>query len=105
MIEKINYLLFLKRLDDLHALEESRAATLEKPIFPEGKFKPEGSIRRVIAYEAMRWSRLKNWEPGEAWKCLTSTSSLGWRRGLVNRQLHEDRAYTCSGRPARRSLL
>lgn len=49
VIEQITYLLFLRRLDDLHTLEESKAATLKKPmarrIFPEGEFKPEGSAR------------------------------------------------------------
>ena len=35
------YLLFIRRLDDLHTLAENKAATLKKPmerrIFPEGK--------------------------------------------------------------------
>ena len=41
VIEQITYLLFLKRLDDLHTLEENRSTRLKKPmerrIFPEGK--------------------------------------------------------------------
>jgi type I restriction enzyme M protein len=41
VIEQITYLLFLRRLDDLHTLEENKAHTLKKPIarriFPEGK--------------------------------------------------------------------
>ena len=41
-MEQITYLLFIKRLDELHTLEESKAATLklkklERRIFPEGK--------------------------------------------------------------------
>ena len=40
VIEQITYLLFLKRLDDLHTLEENKAVRLKKPIerriFPEG---------------------------------------------------------------------
>ena len=71
--EQITYLLFLRRLDDLHTLEESKAAALKKPmqrrIFPEGKFKPEGSRRKAIRFDDMRWSRLKNQEAGEVWKC------------------------------------
>jgi len=41
VIEQITYLLFLRRLDDLHILEMNKAAQLSKPmarrIFPEGK--------------------------------------------------------------------
>jgi len=40
IIEQITYLLFLRRLDDLHTLEENKAARLRQPlerrIFPEG---------------------------------------------------------------------
>ena len=32
VIEQITYLLFLKRLDDLHTLEENKAARLKTPI-------------------------------------------------------------------------
>ena len=32
VIEQITYLLFLRRLDDLHTLEENRANRLKKPI-------------------------------------------------------------------------
>ena len=58
IIEQITYLLFLRRLDDLHTLEENKAARLKKPIarrvFPEGK-DPRGR-----SYEDFRWSRFKN---------------------------------------------
>lgn len=41
VIEQITYLLFIKRLDDLHTREESKAANfgiaMERRIFPEGK--------------------------------------------------------------------
>ena len=41
VIEQITYLLFIRRLDDLHTLEESKAPALRKPmerrIFPEGR--------------------------------------------------------------------
>lgn len=40
VIEQITYLLFLRRLDDLHTLEENKANRLKHPmerrIFPEG---------------------------------------------------------------------
>ena len=41
VIEQFSYLLFIRRLDDLHTLEENRANRLRQPmerrIFPEGK--------------------------------------------------------------------
>src|SRR5258706_8650879 len=64
VIEQITYLLFLKRLDDLHTLEENKAARLklkklERRVFPEGK-DPKGR-----AYEDFRWSRFKHFEAKE----------------------------------------
>ena len=49
VIEQITYLLFIKRLDDLHTLEEARAEMLGSPmarrIFPEGS--DDGGMRTV----------------------------------------------------------
>jgi len=60
VIEQITYLLFLRRLDDLHTLEERKSSTLKRPmerhIFPEGK-DPKGR-----PYADLRWSRFKNFE-------------------------------------------
>src|SRR5882724_1993458 len=61
VIEQITYLLFLKRLDDLHTLEENKAARLklkkmERRVFPAGE-DPKGR-----AYEDFRWSRFKHFE-------------------------------------------
>ncbi len=40
VIEQITYLLFLRRLDDLHTLEENKSTRLKQPmerrVFPEG---------------------------------------------------------------------
>jgi type I restriction enzyme M protein len=65
VIEQITYLLFMRGLDDLHTLEERKATRLGKPfqrrIFPTGKDKiGKGG---GIAYEEMRWSKLKNKDP------------------------------------------
>ena len=60
VIEQITYLLFIKRLDDLHTLEENKAATLGIPI--ERVIFPEGSDERGRAYADMRWSRFKHFE-------------------------------------------
>lgn len=63
VIEQITYLLFIKRLDDLHTVEESKAEMLdikmERRIFPVGN-DPKGE-----PYENLRWSRLKNFEARE----------------------------------------
>ncbi|MFS8065055.1 MAG: type I restriction-modification system subunit M N-terminal domain-containing protein, partial [Byssovorax sp.] len=63
VMEQITYLLFLRRLDDLHTLEENKATRLKKPIerrvFPEGR-DPEGR-----PYDQLRWSRLNSFAPGE----------------------------------------
>lgn len=63
VIEQITYLLFIKRLDDLHTLEESKAEALN--IEMERRIFPEGEDERGRAYEDMRWSRFKNFEPRE----------------------------------------
>lgn len=63
VIEQITYLLFMRRLDDLQTLEESKAARLgipvERRIFSEGK-DPKGR-----PYEDLRWSRFKHFAPAE----------------------------------------
>src|SRR5664280_3487926 len=69
VIEQITYLLFLKRLDDLHTLEENKAARLklkelERRVFPEGK-DPKGR-----AYEDCRWSRFKHFEAKEMFEVV-----------------------------------
>ena len=38
VIEQITYLLFLRRLDDLHTLEENRSARLKEPIARGARF-------------------------------------------------------------------
>ena len=67
VIEQITYLLFLRRLDDLHTLEENKAARLKQPIarrvFPAGKDGiGKGGGR---AFEELRWSRFKHLAPAE----------------------------------------
>lgn len=63
VIEQITYLLFIKRLDDLHTLAENKATRLgtkvENPIFPPGD-DPRGR-----PYADLRWSRFKNLNPTE----------------------------------------
>lgn len=63
VIEQITYLLFLRRLDELHTLEESKAARLKKPI--ARRVFPEGNDPKGRPYEDFRWSRLKHLEAKE----------------------------------------
>jgi type I restriction enzyme M protein len=68
VIEQITYLLFLRRLDDLHTLEENKSARLKRPmerrVFPEGK-DPKGR-----PYDDLRWSRFKHFAPGDMYAVL-----------------------------------
>lgn len=70
VLEQITYLLFIRRLDDAHTLEESKAVLLGKPmanrVFPDGK-DPKGR-----AYNDLRWSRFKNFAPAEMFETVDS---------------------------------
>lgn len=58
VLEQITYLLFIRRLDDAHTLEENKALTLGKPI--ENRVFPAGKDERGREYQDLRWSRFKN---------------------------------------------
>ena len=60
VMEQITYLLFLRRLDDLHTLEERKSATLKRPM--ERHIFPEGNDPKGRPYADLRWSRFKNFE-------------------------------------------
>src|SRR5450432_3555763 len=69
VMEQITYLLFIKRLDELQALEERKAEglklkKLERRIFPEGR------DARGRDYEDLRWSKFKGSEPREMFKVV-----------------------------------
>ena len=63
VIEQITYLLFIRRLDDLHTLEERKAARLRRP--PERRIFPEGADARGRPYDDLRWSRFRDMAPAE----------------------------------------
>lgn len=58
VMEQITYLLFLRRLDDLHTLEENKSVRLGKPM--ERRMFPAGQDAKGQDYETFRWSRFKN---------------------------------------------
>lgn len=66
VMEQITYLLFIKRLDELHSREEAKANTLripmERRIFPEGRDgRGDEEMRKQGGrpYDDLRWSRFK----------------------------------------------
>jgi type I restriction enzyme M protein len=61
VMEQITYLLFIKRLDDLHTLEENKANRTGKPI--ERRVFPAGKDAKKRPYDDLRWSRFKHFEP------------------------------------------
>ncbi len=63
VMEQITYLLFLRRLDDLHTLEENKSVRLSKPM--GRRIFPEGQDAKGRDYIDLRWSRFKNFAPAE----------------------------------------
>jgi type I restriction enzyme M protein len=68
VIEQITYLLFLKRLDDLHTLAENKANRLKKPM--ERRVFPAGKDPKKRAYDDLRWSRFKHFEAKEMFEVV-----------------------------------
>lgn len=63
VIEQITYLLFIKRLDELHTLREHKANTLHKPI-ENPLFGPD--------QQSYRWSHFKNQEARQMYDLITT---------------------------------
>jgi type I restriction enzyme M protein len=63
VIEQMTYLLFIKRLDELHTLEERKSQRLGRPM--ERRIFPDGADEKGRAYNDLRWSRFKHFEPRE----------------------------------------
>ena len=69
VIEQITYLLFLRRLDDLHTLAENKAARLKLPM--ERRVFPKGKDPKDRPYEDFRWSRFKHFEAKDMFAVLS----------------------------------
>jgi type I restriction enzyme M protein len=71
VIEQITYLLFIKRLDDLHTLAERKANTvgtpIENPVFPDGT---DETGRRPRPYSDLRWSHFQHFSPREMYEVI-----------------------------------
>ncbi len=68
VIEQITYLLFVKRLDDLHTLEENKSTRLKQPM--ERRVFPEGKDAKKRKYDDLRWSRFKHFAPKEMFEVI-----------------------------------
>jgi type I restriction enzyme M protein len=69
VIEQITYLLFLRRLDDQHTLEENKANRLKRPM--ERRVFPDGLDSKNRPYNDLRWSRFKNFEAREMFEVVS----------------------------------
>ena len=63
VIEQITYLLFIKRLDELHTLAELKSRRLGTPM--QRRIFPIGADEKGRPFEDLRWSYFKNFEPRE----------------------------------------
>lgn len=68
VMEQITYLLFIRRLDDTHTLEENKALLLKKPI--TNRVFPEGKDPKDRDYNDLRWSHFKHFAPAEMFKIV-----------------------------------
>lgn len=68
VLEQITYLLFIRRLDDAHTLEESKALLFKKPI--QHRVFPEGKDTKGLDYNDLRWSRFKNFAPAQMFETI-----------------------------------
>jgi type I restriction enzyme M protein len=68
VIEQITYLLFLRRLDEIQTLEENKAERTDKPV--ERRVFPSGDDPQGRPYTDLRWSRFRNFAPGEMYEIV-----------------------------------
>ena len=69
VMEQITYQLFLRRLDDLHTLEENKSARLKRPM--ERRIFPEGVNSKGRDYADLRWSRLRHFAPADMFEVVS----------------------------------
>ncbi len=82
VIEQITYLLFIKRLDELHTKAELKAARfgeeINDPVFPDGF---DGELPGRRPYRDLRWSVFTNFAPAEMFE-VVSEHVFPWLRRL-----------------------
>lgn len=68
VMEQLTYLLFIRRLDDAHTLEENKANVLGTPM--QNRVFPDGQDDTGRSYDDMRWSRFKHFSPAEMYEVV-----------------------------------
>ncbi|WJJ93354.1 type I restriction-modification system subunit M [Neopusillimonas aromaticivorans] len=68
VMEQLTYLLFIRRLDDAHTLEENKANVLGTPM--QNRVFPKGKDDKGRCYDDMRWSRFKHFSPAEMYEVV-----------------------------------
>ncbi|MCC2672175.1 MAG: hsdM, type restriction enzyme protein, partial [Armatimonadetes bacterium] len=96
VMEQLTYLLFIKRLDELHTVQERRANRLGRPM--ERPVFPEGATERGVPYADLRWSRFKNFDARTMYE-VVSEAVFPFIRNL--RGDREDSTYARHMRDAR----
>ena len=99
VIEQITYLLFLRRLDDMHTLEENKANRFKKPM--ERRVFPEGKDAKGRSYEDFRWSRFKHFAPAEMFTVVGEHVFPYLRTDLVGQLGRADSTYAHHMKDAR----
>ncbi len=102
VIEQITYLLFIRRLDDMHTLEENKANRLGIPmvrrVFPEGK---DDFARKSRPYEDYRWSHFKHFAAADMFEVVSEHIFPFLREGLARQLGNGDSTYAHHMKDAR----
>lgn len=99
VIEQITYLLFIRRLDDLHTLEENKSLRLRKPM--ERRIFPEGKDSKNRSYEDYRWSHFKHFAPADMYTVVGEHLFPYLRTELVRQLGNGDSTYAHHMKDAR----
>ena len=99
VMEQITYLLFIRRLDDLHTLAKNKSARLKMPM--ERRVFPEGNDTKNRSYEDFRWSRFKHFAPAELFVVVDEHVFPFLREDLPRQLGSADSAYARHMKDAR----
>ncbi|AXJ09360.1 class I SAM-dependent DNA methyltransferase [Arthrobacter sp. PM3] len=92
VIEQITYLLFLKRLDERHILQEKKANLLGQPM--EDAVFPAGNDPKGRPYADLRWSRFKNFAKDEMFTVFSESVFPFLRNELPKMANGEESTYS-----------
>jgi len=90
---------FIRRLDDLHTLEQNKASRLKRRM--ARRFFPEGKDAKNRSYEDYRWSRFKHFAPAEMFTVVSEHIFPYLRSDLVRQLSNGDSTYAHHMKDAR----